>query len=461
MGKKSIMRILLALGFFQVLYTLFTIVIFVLGTILLIRNDVIISPDKIEEDIMSIEQMAANGSLEADSIPAYIEYAKVSLVDEEITGTINDEKLINEVCEKGEIVHRQFMNSITYRYLKGNSDSWILGYKSTVSQFSSSTLRKIFPSADFAITLFFFLILGGGFLLILKHYRNSLNNELKKITGIRNTIMEENNTSQVSSNIKEVDEILKVLCEMEEAVKESTKKQAMQAKALEDGIQALTHDIQTPATVVSGNLELLEETNIDDKQKEYLAYAQGGIHRITDYVNELKELIKLEPNFNRYDSFDQRFVEDLISIASQIAILKDIKMEIIKKDVAVDLLIEQKEIKKAFQNIVANAVEVSSEASVLQICFEKDRTQYMVSVIDSGRGFSRESMKKATQKFYSENKARNDNHYGLGLSISDKIMKAHGGEVRIENVKKKDEVIGSKVSLVFPFSSKTVDNKDV
>lgn len=254
MGKKSIMRILLALGFFQVLYTLFTIVIFVLGTILLIRNDVIISPDKIEEDIMSIERMAANGSLKADSIPAYIEYAKISLADKEITGTINNEKLINEVCEKGEIVHRQFMNSITYRYLRGSSDSWILGYKSTVSQFSSSTLRKIFPSADFAITLFFFLVLGGGFLLILKHYRNSLNNELRKITGIRNTIMEENNTSQVSSDIKEVDEILKVLCEMEEAVKESTKKQAMQAKALEDGIQALTHDIQTPATVVSLSL---------------------------------------------------------------------------------------------------------------------------------------------------------------------------------------------------------------
>ena len=65
--------------------------------------------------------------------------------------------------------------------------------------------------------------------------------------------------SELSSPLKEVNDILIILSEMEKTVKESTKKQLKQAQLLENSIQSLTHDIQTPATVVSGNLELLED----------------------------------------------------------------------------------------------------------------------------------------------------------------------------------------------------------
>lgn len=102
--------------------------------------------------------------------------------------------------------------------------------------------------------------------------------ELNKIISIRETILnDDEQISGVSSTLKEINDILIVLNEMEKAVKDSTKKQLKQAQLLEDGIQALTHDIQTPATVVSGNLELLEETEITGKQKEYLNDAQDGI----------------------------------------------------------------------------------------------------------------------------------------------------------------------------------------
>ena len=59
-------------------------------------------------------------------------------------------------------------------------------------------------------------------------------------------------------------------------------------------------------------------------------------------------------------------------------------------------------------------------------------------------------MEKATQKFYSENKARSGSHYGLGLSIVDKIMNEHNGFIQIENLEVDNTIIGAKVSLVFP-----------
>ena len=113
-------------------------------------------------------------------------------------------------------------------------------------------------------------------------------------------------------------------------------------------------------------------------------------------------------------------------------------------------MIEPKDIQKAFQNIVSNAVGFSEKSSQIKLQFIKNKSEYVVSVIDNGKGFSKESLEKATQKFYSENKARSGSHYGLGLSIVDKIMNEHNGFIQIENLEVDNTIIGAKVSLVFP-----------
>ena len=326
-----------------------------------------------------------------------------------ITGTIQDKELIEEVYKEGQVTHLQFMNGTKYECVNGLSEKWILGYKSGTSQFSNDFLRNVFPSADLTVVLSFFVTVVIGFFIILKWHRNQLRKELNKIISIRETIL--NDDEQISGV-------------------SSTLKQLKQAQLLEDGIQALTHDIQTPATVVSGNLELLEETEITGKQKEYLNDAQDGIKRISEYV------------------------EELISLANQIASLKNISIVVLQKDIADDLLIDGKAIQKAFQNIVSNAVDFSEEYTELKLQFQKHISEYRISVTDSGKGFSEESLKRATQKFYSENKARNGTHYGLGLAIVNKIMREHFGFLRLENLEENNKIIGARVTLVFPLDRK-------
>ena len=255
--------------------------------------------------------------------------------------------------------------------------------------------------------------------------------------------------SELSSPLKEVNDILIILSEMEKTVKESTKKQLKQAQLLENSIQSLTHDIQTPATVVSGNLELLEETNMDVNQKEYVKYAQDGISKISEYVEELKTLSKLEQPKTEYVHFNEKYVDNLILLANQIARLKNVTVSVIQKDWTDDLLIEPKDIQKAFQNIISNAVGFSEKSSQIKLKFINNKSEYIVSVIDNGKGFSKESLEKATQKFYSENKARSGSHYGLGLSIVEKIMNEHSGFLQIENLEVDNIIVGAKVSLIF------------
>lgn len=455
MGKKSIMRMLLTLSISQICYIFIVIVIFGAGTLFLTETGIILSPQVISESVENITGKAVNGVLEAKDIPAYIEYAQLSNDGNYITGTIQDKELIEEVYKEGQVTHLQFMNGTKYECVNGLSEKWILGYKSGTSQFSNDFLRNVFPSADLTDVLSFFVTVVIGFFIILKWHRNQLRKELNKIISIRETILnDDEQISGVSSTLKEINDILIVLNEMEKAVKDSTKKQLKQAQLLEDGIQALTHDIQTPATVVSGNLELLEETEITGKQKEYLNDAQDGIKRISEYVEELKNLVKMEHLKTDYISLGEEYVNELISLANQIASLKNISIVVLQKDIADDLLIDGKAIQKAFQNIVSNAVDFSEEYTELKLQFQKHISEYRISVTDSGKGFSEESLKRATQKFYSENKARNGTHYGLGLAIVNKIMREHFGFLRLENLEENNKIIGARVTLVFPLDRK-------
>lgn len=455
MGKKSIMRMLLTLSISQICYIFIVIVIFGAGTLFLTETGIILSPQVISESVENITGKAVNGVLEAKDIPAYIEYAQLSNDGNYITGTIQDKELIEEVYKEGQVTHLQFMNGTKYECVNGLSEKWILGYKSGTSQFSNDFLRNVFPSADLTVVLSFFVTVVIGFFIILKWHRNQLRKELNKIISIRETILnDDEQISGVSSTLKEINDILIVLNEMEKAVKDSTKKQLKQAQLLEDGIQALTHDIQTPATVVSGNLELLEETEITGKQKEYLNDAQDGIKRISKYVEELKNLVKMEHLKTDYISLGEEYVNELISLANQIASLKNISIVVLQKDIADDLLIDGKAIQKAFQNIVSNAVDFSEEYTELKLQFQKHISEYRISVTDSGKGFSEESLKRATQKFYSENKARNGTHYGLGLAIVNKIMREHFGFLRLENLEENNKIIGARVTLVFPLDRK-------
>ena len=455
MGKKSIMRMLLTLSISQICYIFIVIVIFGAGTLFLTETGIILSPQVISESVENITGKAVNGVLEAKDIPAYIEYAQLSNDGNYITGTIQDKELIEEVYKEGQVTHLQFMNGTKYECVNGLSETWILGYKSGTSQFSNDFLRNVFPSADLTVVLSFFVTVVIGFFIILKWHRNQLRKELNKIISIRETILnDDEQISGVSSTLKEINDILIVLNEMEKAVKDSTKKQLKQAQLLEDGIQALTHDIQTPATVVSGNLELLEETEITGKQKEYLNDAQDGIKRISEYVEELKNLVKMEHLKTDYISLGEEYVNELISLANQIASLKNISIVVLQKDIADDLLIDGKAIQKAFQNIVSNAVDFSEEYTELKLQFQKHISEYRISVTDSGKGFSEESLKRATQKFYSENKARNGTHYGLGLAIVNKIMREHFGFLRLENLEENNKIIGARVTLVFPLDRK-------
>ena len=103
---------------------------------------------------------------------------------------------------------------------------------------------------------------------------------------------------------------------------------------------------------------------------------------------------------------------------------------------------------RAFMNIVSNAVEHTPSGSQLLLTARVEDDEFKFICLDSGPGFSLESLEKATQLFYQEDKSRQSrNHSGLGLTIANDIIRLHHGSLSLSN---DNGTGGARVTIILP-----------
>ena len=93
---------------------------------------------------------------------------------------------------------------------------------------------------------------------------------------------------------------------------------------------------------------------------------------------------------------------------------------------------EPRALRRAVSNLVENAVKYGTDA---RLSIRTDPTMIEIIVEDDGPGIPDESLEKVFQPFYrlEESRSRDTGGIGLGLSIAQSIIQAHGGEIRLSN----------------------------
>ena len=230
----------------------------------------------------------------------------------------------------------------------------------------------------------------------------------------------------------------------------ATEKIAEQDK--QNQISALTHDLKTPLTVARGNAELLAMTSLDENQTDLLEHFQKGIAQVDAYVKELSELNKT--SFKKTLTLEEipvkEFVEDIYDQTLSLAQTKQINVVFDKKEIEKETIgnWDRSLLNRAFMNIVSNAVEHTPSGSQLILTARVESDEFKFICLDSGPGFSLESLEKATQLFYQEDKSRQSrNHSGLGLTIANDIIRLHHGSLSLSN---DNGTGGARVTIMLP-----------
>ena len=318
------------------------------------------------------------------------------------------------------------------------------------SRFTAPWLPESFPSPE-VITLVW---VGFNALLVIvfltSRFAKAVRLQISPLAEATENISKQNLDFDIShSNIAEIEDVLAAFSDMKESLKESLDHQWRSAQAQKEQIAALAHDIKTPLTVVRGNAELLEETELTVNQKRYAEYISNGCEQIQRYMQMLIDVTKSwEDHPLSMESFSLSSL--LNDVGDQTAGLAAIHQVVLHWGNTKDITIyaDHSLLSRALVNVISNAIEHSPHGGNVFIDTIGSDNLISFVITDEGRGFTAQALKHATDQFFMDDSSRSSkSHYGIGLYMTASIVQKHGGKIILENV---TENGGARVTIQIP-----------
>ena len=224
---------------------------------------------------------------------------------------------------------------------------------------------------------------------------------------------------------------------------EKVRLQAEKEKMRADLLRAISHDLRTPLTTIYGSASTVIEnyTAISDEQKlDILNGIQKDSRWLIRMVENLLSITKID-NSNVKLLKNSVVLEELID--SVLAKFKksypEQTVELNMPDDFIVLSADPLLIEQVLVNLLENAVQHAVGMTELRLNIFVIDSKAVFEVIDNGCGIEKEKLKNIFSGYYMADDSLSDNQkrcMGIGLSVCAAIIKAHGGDIRAENIKK-------------------------
>lgn len=242
------------------------------------------------------------------------------------------------------------------------------------------------------------------------------------------------------SRISEIAEVHDGFNVMAESLKESFQKQIELEDERRFVMAAVAHDLRTPLFALRGYLDGLENGIADspEKKAKYLAVCKEKSAQLDRLAEELftfakTEYLEMELNENIID-FSLVLKNSIESLSPQ-AKQKDIT--IIADNLTCDCNIKGDShlLERAMNNLIENAVRHTPRNGKILVTCNRDDNQVNFTIQDTGEGFSAEDLPRLFEPLYRGEASRNRSTggAGLGLTISQRIIRLHGGDLIADN----------------------------
>ncbi|MEG0196434.1 MAG: HAMP domain-containing sensor histidine kinase [Acinetobacter sp.] len=211
-----------------------------------------------------------------------------------------------------------------------------------------------------------------------------------------------------------------------------------------------SHELRSPLSAIQMRLQVLKRKYPDLNQD--LASIQNDVSRGTQVLENLLLLARLDPtNTNQLPKIDvnlQAIVSDVIQALQPFALEKNIQ---ITTHIADDLsiLANEKLIFTCMRNLVDNAIRYAGQGGHVFIDVQQRQQNVVMTIADDGQALTEEVLQRLGERFYRALGTKTQGS-GLGLSICQKIMQLHAGEIHFS----KSGYGGLQVTLQLPLLHK-------
>lgn len=217
----------------------------------------------------------------------------------------------------------------------------------------------------------------------------------------------------------------------------------------------ISHDIRAPLSSIIGYIELLRRRHPDDRQAYYLENMKGSSDHILSLVNDLLDFQRLESGEMEVHSVPFRvstLFDEIYTSFKPIAEAKGLRfvLNLKPEDAGLVYLGDPIRIRQVVGNLLSNAIKFTEEGRVvLLVSLQKTApTKYQLSVVvsDSGTGIPKEEQEKIFGEFTRLSNTEEVEGFGLGLSITRKLISLMNGTLSLESTMGK----GSDFTLALP-----------
>ena len=339
-------------------------------------------------------------------LPVIISYLHHKPIDALIISTFITEYSVNTLDYKFYIVIPLFiLFFIFYKYYsKTNKTKWYLTNTSIILVSIATLLNTLinFSPSNLMITIFLIIVYSITIVII------------------NIAIEEANNIISLHTNLKNFEK----------------------EKDLRLSLFKITHEIKNPLAVIKGYLCMFDIKD-REKSKRYLNIIDEELNRTINLLNDFLEftkikIVKKEIDFNK-------LIDDVKYVLIPFFITKNVNYYFeVEDNIIID--IDSSRIKQVIINIIKNSIEACNPSiGIVKTVIFKDSNDLIIIVKDNGEGMSKDTLDKIMTPFHTTKEYGT----GLGVSLSNEIIKAHKGSLSYSSELKK----GTICKIVLPLKN--------
>lgn len=216
-------------------------------------------------------------------------------------------------------------------------------------------------------------------------------------------------------------------------------------------LQNLSHEFKTPVFAIQGYVDTLLGGALEnpDVNKKFLEKTSKNIERLTNLLNDLDEISKLERGelvLTKQSFIIQDVVKEVFESLSGIAETKNIHCSLKKGcESPLTVFADKEKIRQVLLNLVENSIKYGKQnGSISASMYNTYGKQILIEISDDGIGIEEKNLPRIFERFYrtDEGRSLDVTGSGLGLAICKHIVEAHGQAIHVRSTEGVGTTIG-------------------